>query len=540
MRAKEGSCLSISVSSSKAQEKYGTAFVSVLPASLDIPSGPYMLSVDTMGLHVPYLLYSDFQAAFHQGIIPAADGSFQALPAAIPGASAMTVGVPSRLYYTQTEEKPLAGLRVCVKDIYDIKGVKTGGGSRAYYDLYPPADATAPVVQRLIDAGAIVVGKVKTTQFAGPENAQDAIDYQAPFNPRGGGYQQVGSSSSGPGSAIASYDWIDLALGSDTGGSVRVPAENNGVFGNRPTHGLADLTHVIPLAPQFDTPGLLARDPKIWAAACKAVYANFTTTYSRFPRKLAAISIPTTTEAGQSPADELTGKFVQKLSKFLSAEASSFELSTAWTKERPSNTPADVQDLMNLVWAALSGQEQVRLVQKPFYKDYAEKFNGRRPYVNPSTNGSWAWASAQPDMIDEAVKNQTIFADWWNQIALPRNTQSCSESLFIYQFKPAEAAYRFTYGPPIGPPGLPGVLLGFNTGFISPIAGNPDFVIPIGEVLYNSTATTKMEKMPVSVRVMAAKGCDSMLLDLINELAAKKMIPSIKTGNSFNGGVVYL
>jgi hypothetical protein len=230
---------------------------------------------------------------------------------------------------------------------------------------------------------------------------------------------------------------------------------------------------------------------------------------------------------------------VQKLSKFLSAEVSPYNPSTAWAEQRPEGTPVDVQELVGLTWATLSGQEQVRLVQKPFYKDYAAKFNGRRPYVNPSTNGSWAWASAQPDMIDEAVRNQTIFADWWNSVALPENAQSCSDSLVLYQFKSPDPAYRFTYGPPIGPPGLPGVLLGLNTGFISPIAGNPDFAFPIGEILYNSTATTKTEKMPVSVRVMAAKGCDAMLLDLINELAAAKIIPSVKTGNSFSGGVIY-
>lgn len=540
VRPKQGTDLNIVASSSGAQALYGTAFIAALPVSSNIPTGPYLLSLDDMGLHTPYRLYSDFQGAFHQGIVPTSNGSFQAIPAAIAGSSAMTVGVPSRLYYTPTEAKPLAGLRIGIKDIYHIKGLKTGAGSRAYYELYPAANVTAPLVQKLIDAGAIVIGKLKTTQFAAPENAQDAVDYQAPFNPRGGGYQQVGSSSSGPGSAVASYEWVDLALGSDTGGSIRVPAEDNGLFGNRPTHGLGDLTDVVPLAPQFDTPGFLARDPKIWAAACKVVYSNFTAAHSRYPKKLATIAIPTTLEEGQSAADNITVSFVQKLSKFLSADISSFNLSTVWTEKRPKGTPADVQDLVGLTWATLSGQEQIRLVQKSFYADYAAQFNGRRPYINPSTNGSWAWASAQPDLIAEGEKNQTIFADWWNTAALPRNSESCSDSLVLYQFKTADPAYRFTYGPPIGPPGLPGVLLGLNTGFISPMAGNPDFVIPLGEISYNSTATTKMEKMPISLRVMAAKGCDAMLLDLINDLSASGMIPSIKVGNSFDGGAIYL
>lgn len=229
-----------------------------------LPPGPYLLSLVTGDLHIPYRLYEDVQGAFTTGVVPGANGSFESLAGGVPSSSSPSIGVPSRLYYVATPQQPLAGVRLGVKDLYNLQGLKTGAGSRAYYDLYPEANATAPAVQRLIDAGAMVVGKMKTTQFAAPEFVSLAIDYQAPFNARGDGYQEPGSSSSGPGAAVGAYSWLDIALGSDTGGSVRVPAQENGLYGNRPSYDHVSLEKVIPLGPAFDTAGFLARDPRLW------------------------------------------------------------------------------------------------------------------------------------------------------------------------------------------------------------------------------------------------------------------------------------
>ena len=234
--------------------------VSHMPdAGAPFPPGPYLLA-PTGDLYQPWRLYGDSEGAFTQPLIvsPAADGTYNELPATVAGIDAPGVAVPSRLYYTKTADKPLAGVRTGIKDIYDIAGVRTSDGNRAYYALYPPRNATALVVQQLIDAGAILVGKMKTSQFANGEVATaDWVDYHEPFNPRGDGYQDTSSSSSGPGSGAGSYPWLDLTLGSDTGGSIRGPSQVQGVFGNRPTHGLVDLTGVMPLAPELDTAGFL-------------------------------------------------------------------------------------------------------------------------------------------------------------------------------------------------------------------------------------------------------------------------------------------
>lgn len=117
------------------------------------------------------MLYSDFAGAFTQPLIPGPDGTYTALPATLAGIQSPGVAVPSRLYFTATAEKPLAGVRIGIKDIYDIAGVTTSDGNRAIYAFYPPKTSTALAVQKLIDAGAVIVGKMKTSQFANGEEA---------------------------------------------------------------------------------------------------------------------------------------------------------------------------------------------------------------------------------------------------------------------------------------------------------------------------------------------------------------------------------
>lgn len=118
-----------------------------------IPPGPYFIS-PSGDLYQAYRLYSDTEGAFTQPLTPSdkAHGFYAALPATVPGIDAPGVAVPSRLYYTKTASEPLAGVRVGIKDIYDIAGVRTSDGNRAFYELYPLRNVTAEPVQRLINA----------------------------------------------------------------------------------------------------------------------------------------------------------------------------------------------------------------------------------------------------------------------------------------------------------------------------------------------------------------------------------------------------
>ena len=152
---------------------------------------------------------------------------------------------------------PLADLRLVYKDLYQIAGFRTGAGNPAWLASHAPADATSPVLQQLLDAGIQVVGRVQTDELAYSLNGCNA-HYGTPVNPVAP-QRLPGGSSSGSAVAVARGE-ADVGLGTDTGGSIRIPACYNGLFGLRPTHGRLSLQHMVPLAPRFDTPGWLCRD----------------------------------------------------------------------------------------------------------------------------------------------------------------------------------------------------------------------------------------------------------------------------------------
>jgi hypothetical protein len=342
-----------------------------------VASGPYFLEVATGSLYPVYRLYEDFAGAFTEPLIPTPDGGFQPLSAKIPGSSTLTVGVPSRLYFTKTAEKPLAGVRLGVKDIFRLAGVKGSNGNRAWYSLYPRSNVTGTAVQRLIDAGAQVIGLQKTSQFANGEFATvEWVDYHAPFNPRGDGYNDASSSSSGAGASVASYEWLDIAIGSDTGGSIRGPAGVQGLFGNRPSHGLVSLDHVMPLSPSLDTPGFLVRDPYLWDAAnavlCGDNYTSLANTKPQYPKKIYTLDFPTVPE---TPAEKLLFDFTNALAEFVAGNVTSLGLEAKWAATKPASAANETLDqLLNTTYATLISKDQTALVRDPFYRDYAGKY----------------------------------------------------------------------------------------------------------------------------------------------------------------------
>jgi amidase len=157
---------------------------------------------------------------------------------------------------------PLAGLTFAVKDIFDTAGDVTGCGNPDWARTHPPARAHAPVVDKLLAAGARAVGKTVTDELAYSLNGQN-FHYGTPTNANAPG-RIPGGSSSGSAAAVAG-GLADTALGSDTGGSVRIPASYCGICGIRTTHGRIPLDGIMPLAPSFDTIGWFARDAETLA-----------------------------------------------------------------------------------------------------------------------------------------------------------------------------------------------------------------------------------------------------------------------------------
>jgi amidase len=157
---------------------------------------------------------------------------------------------------------PLSDLTFAAKDIFDVVGYVTGGGNPDWKATHEAARRTAWVVSVLVAAGATMVGKTITDEITRGIFGENA-HYGTPQNPRAPG-RVPGGSSSGSASAVAG-GLVDFALGSDTGGSVRVPSSFCGLYGLRPTHGRILLDGILLQAPSYDTIGWFARDPGLLA-----------------------------------------------------------------------------------------------------------------------------------------------------------------------------------------------------------------------------------------------------------------------------------
>ena len=156
----------------------------------------------------------------------------------------------------------LSGLTFAIKDLFDLAGVVTTYGNPDWASTHPPATATAPVVLTLLQAGARLLGKTKTQELAYGLTGEN-VWQGTPTNPAAPD-RFPGGSSCGSAAAVAA-SLVDFALGSDTGGSVRIPASYCGLFGIRPTHGAVSLAGTCPLAPSFDTCGWFTRTASLLA-----------------------------------------------------------------------------------------------------------------------------------------------------------------------------------------------------------------------------------------------------------------------------------
>src|ERR1700757_1110305 len=174
----------------------------------------------------------------------------------VPGPPVTIEGAP---------DGPLRGLTFAAKDLFDVAGHPTGGGNPDWARATPVPTRHAWAVQTLLDAGAKLIGKTITDEVSLGILGENAFD-GTPLNPRAPG-RVPGGSSSGSAAAVAA-GLCDTALGTDTGGSVRVPASFCGLYGIRPTHGRVNVAGMMPQAPTSDTTGWFARGATTFAKVC--------------------------------------------------------------------------------------------------------------------------------------------------------------------------------------------------------------------------------------------------------------------------------
>ena len=177
----------------------------------------------------------------------------------VPGSDVRIEGRP---------DGPLSGLTFVAKDLFDIAGRPTGAGNHDWAHTHAVPDKHAWVVQTLLDHGATLIGKTITDEISLGILGENMFD-GTPTNPAAPD-RVPGGSSSGSVSAVA-QGFCDFALGTDTGGSVRVPASFCGVYGIRPTHGRLPVDGMLPQAPTSDTTGWFARDADTFARVASGV-----------------------------------------------------------------------------------------------------------------------------------------------------------------------------------------------------------------------------------------------------------------------------
>ncbi|NVK57256.1 MAG: amidase [Alteromonadaceae bacterium] len=164
---------------------------------------------------------------------------------------------------------PLSGLRLAVKDLFNIAGVPTTAGNPGWSASHALPDTTASAVSKLMRGGAILTGKTITDELAYSLNGQN-IHYGTPQNPVTP-ERLPGGSSSGSATAVAA-GLADIGLGTDTGGSIRVPASYNNLFGMRPTHGRIGTDGLVALAADFDTVGVMSKSLDVLEASMNCLF----------------------------------------------------------------------------------------------------------------------------------------------------------------------------------------------------------------------------------------------------------------------------
>ncbi|KAK9438002.1 glutamyl-tRNA(Gln) amidotransferase [Metarhizium brunneum] len=484
------------------------------------------------------------------------------LRAAISSDASLTVAVPSRLYYTPTKDKPLAGVRISVKDLFDLKGLKTSGGNRAFYARSNIKNETAIAVQKLTDAGAVVVGKTKLSDFAfGGSYFTSHIDYLLPFNPRGDGYN----------------------LPSDSG-SIRGPAQQNGVHGNRPTHGAVDLSGAIPLSPAMDTVGMLARDPLLWSKINRVLYAGSVKEFAKFPKSI--LLDPSSAKKLSAAKQEYpkmaaaANNFLNHVSKILAANVSTFSIDEAWNKSTPvafNTTP--IVNAVDRIYSDLTRYEQWNDFGKAFVSEYMETHNGEFPHMVPDVRVGWLLANASLTEDDHKgdLKDKSGVAEWVAKKFLTRDEDTCSNAIYVYFTMPYKS-YKPDISGDWSNPYIAelissiskqklqilqqNVTINCNTtlgsketcehsqkaleeaatlrhypvspGRLASVADLPDYAFTLGSFNLGdvnfSESTLKNQSLPLAVDIMAAKGCDVMILNLVEELYRVGAIRTAKTG----------
>ena len=299
---------------------------------------------------------------------------------------------------------PLEGETVAVKDLFAVHGYPTGAGVPAFLAEQHAASWTAAAVDDLVSAGAAVQGIVQTDEFAYSVAGRNP-SYGTPPNPAVvGGIP--GGSSSGPASAVATGQ-ASIGLGTDTGGSIRVPASYQGLWGLRSTHGSVSDDGLLPLAPSFDTVGWMTRSSALLHAAASAslrdqlpVSAEFVTS-----RALLALAEPDVQVALAPYLDGIEdvslGDPDDLFETFRTIQAAeAWQSYGAWVSEHPGVLGADIAARFEYAASITPEQEAAARVARATHRASIEAALGSRILLLPSASSIAPQTNADAALIE--------------------------------------------------------------------------------------------------------------------------------------------
>ncbi|KAK4201359.1 amidase [Triangularia verruculosa] len=446
-----------------------------------------------------------------------------------------TSGVPvsSRAYYdAPSEDKRLSGIRVVVKDVIDMAGVPTFAGNKAYGALYGAKAKNAACVEKLLDAGAVLLGKVKTVQFASGANGKDWFDYQPPFNPRGDGYQDPGCSSAGSATAASAYDWIDVAIGTDTFGSVIGPASEHGVFGLHSSFGSVSTVGVVPLSKELDTVGFFSKSAQTAAATIRAMaQVNIS---KRFCSSNITLVYPTDFFADWPPEYlSATDGFIRQLEEFLHTEREHIGIGSSFIEGRVAGGKS-MQAYLRNTTAHIQLYDCYRNCL-PFLEEYKAKF-GKMLFADPYIQYKWKLGR---DLTDEeyavAIRQRDIFKEWILTKILPQGQEGQDfDKILLLPNGYMDPFYSHEYdGRTLEEGAHRKQGFGFKDTTLAVLAGLPVFNIPITQFPYQSSVSRTTEFLPGNIALVGQQGSEVALLKMMARFlsSSKDLRDSVATGS---------
>ncbi|KAI9670874.1 MAG: hypothetical protein M1817_003759 [Caeruleum heppii] len=469
------------------------------PAVVRPQPGPYLIHRLTGCISAVAKLYQDPYGAFVCSVAKRlnAPGSFETVMLRGP------IKVPSRLFYTPSHDKPLAGFRFAVKDVIDIAGCKTGCGNEGYRNVYPEASRNATVVQQLLDAGAILVGKTKTTQFGEGSDPTDC----------------------------------------------RAPAGVNGVYGSRPSTSFTSSYGVFPVSAQLDTVGVFTRSAALMGRVGSIMMSQAYSLPQHVPlsRRRYKLLYPVRTsgasasqmlrwfpypgEPGIAPEAEAEMEVaVCMLESHLGCSRETFNLDDLWEKTRPAGEPASLDEATGKLYSILTTYSQVDVISK-FLADFRLTNGGRLPFIDPIVLARQQFGRQQTrEAFLAAVRAKSVFAQWIRDVLLAVD-DARTTPILVFPQSFGLPSYRDIH--------LDGPIFWdkFSVYAIGYLGGCPDYTVPIGEVPYESRITGQQEYLPVSLSIVSRPGQDLTLFDILNGLEDRGVLREVGTGpRLFNNG----